>query len=56
MGLSTGLTPHLTNLGKILITISMFVGRLLPLSLAIIGSRETLKAKILYPEEKIILG
>jgi len=56
VGLSTGITPHLSNLGKILITISMFVGRILPLSLAIIGSRELLKAKILFPEEKVSLG
>jgi len=56
VGLSTGITPYLSDLGKILITITMFVGRLLPLSLAIIGSREILKAKICFPEEKIILG
>ena len=56
VGLSTGITPHLSVFGKILITISMFVGRLLPLSLAIIGSREILKAKIYFPEEKIVLG
>jgi len=56
VGLSTGITPHLSVFGKILITISMFVGRLLPLSLAIIGSREILKAKIHFPEEKIVLG
>jgi len=56
VGLSTGITPHLSNFGKILITISMFVGRILPLSLALIGSREILKAKILFPEEKISLG
>jgi len=56
VGLSTGITPHLSVFGKILITISMFVGRLLPLSLAIVGSREILKAKIHFPEEKIVLG
>lgn len=56
VGLSTGITPHLSNLGKILITITMFVGRLLPLSLAIIGSRELLKPKIHFLEEKVALG
>jgi trk system potassium uptake protein TrkH len=56
VGLSVGITPYLTGMGKVLIIISMFVGRLLPLSLAIIGSREMAKTKIVYPEEKIILG
>jgi len=56
VGLSTGITPYLTSIGKALIIITMFVGRLLPLSIVIIGSRELLKAKIIYPEEKIILG
>jgi len=56
VGLTTGITSQLSNTGKILITISMFVGRLLPLSLAILGSREIIKAKIAFPEEKIILG
>ena len=56
VGLSVGVTPYLTSMGKVLIIISMFVGRLLPLSLAIIGSREMAKTRIVYSEEKIILG
>jgi len=56
VGLSTGITPHLTGIGKILITLSMFVGRLLPLSLAIIGLRELIKPEINYLEEKVVLG
>lgn len=56
VGLSTGLTPLLTDWGKVLIIVTMFVGRLLPLSLVIFASRELIKPKILYPQEKIILG
>jgi trk system potassium uptake protein TrkH len=56
VGLSTGITSHLTSIGKILIIIAMFTGRLLPLSIAILASRELVKPKIIYPEEKIILG
>lgn len=56
VGISTGITPLLTNAGKVLIILSMFVGRLLPISLAVIGTREIIKSKIAYPEEKIILG
>jgi len=56
VGLSTGITPYLTTIGKILIIITIFTGRLLPLSIAILASRELAKPKIIYPEEKIILG
>ncbi len=56
VGLTCGITPNLTDFGKILIMISMFVGRLMPLSLAIIGSRELVKTEINHLEEKIILG
>lgn len=56
VGLSTGITFHLTSIGKILIIIAIFTGRLLPLSIAILASRELVKPKIIYPEEKIILG
>lgn len=56
VGLSTGITSHLTSIGKILIIITMFTGRLLPISIAIFASRELVKPKIIYPEEKIILG
>lgn len=56
VGLSTGLTPYLSDLGKILITISMFIGRLLPISIAIIGLQWISKSEIRFPEEKIILG
>ncbi|MDP1538466.1 MAG: potassium transporter TrkG [bacterium] len=56
VGLSTGVTPYLSDLGKILITISMFIGRLLPISIAIIGLQWISKSKVRFPEEKIILG
>lgn len=56
VGLSTGVTPYLSDLGKILITILMFIGRLLPISIAIIGLQWISKSEVRFPEEKIILG
>jgi len=56
VGLSSGLTSNLSEAGKILITLSMFVGRILPLSIAIIGSKDLLESKIQFSEEKVYLG
>ena len=56
VGLSTGITPSLSIAGKIIITITMFSGRLGPLGLALslINKREPEIIK--YPEEKIMVG
>jgi trk system potassium uptake protein TrkH len=56
VGLSTGITAQLTGLGKSLIILTMFVGRLLPLSIAVLGSRKLIEPVIIMPEEKVILG
>ncbi|MCX6760962.1 MAG: hypothetical protein NTZ84_02595 [Candidatus Nealsonbacteria bacterium] len=56
VGLSTGITAQLTDLGKVLIILTMFVGRLLPLSIAILGARKLIEPAIVFPEEKVILG
>ena len=56
VGLSRGLTPHLTKWGKIIIIITMIVGRIGPLTLALaIAGRRAVKLYE-YPEEKIIIG
>ena len=56
VGLSTGITPKLSMLGKVTIIMCMFVGRLGPLMIAnsLIGSRR--RVGITYPEERIIVG
>jgi len=56
VGLSTGITPHLTTIGKIIIIVTMFVGRVGPLTLALAVAINEDKIKYSYPEEKIMVG
>jgi len=56
VGLSRGITPHLTSVGKIVIILTMLVGRIGPLTLALaIGGRKV-SEPYKYPEEKIMVG
>jgi len=57
VGLSTGITTKLSVLGKYIIIMDMFIGRLGPLALvtAILFTGEK-TVKIDYPEEKILIG
>lgn len=56
VGLSTGITTHLSVLGQICIIICMFVGRLGSLTVALfIGTREVGQT-VRYPEEDIVVG
>lgn len=55
-GLSTGITPALSDAGKILITLFMFIGRIGLLTLLFIFKGEGPKPKVKYPSEKIIIG
>lgn len=58
VGLSRGLTPHLSIFGKILIIILMFVGRLgaLTLAFAITAPTEQPPVKVEYPSETVMIG
>lgn len=58
VGLTTGITPYLSILGKIFICVGMFVGRLGPVTIAIaLSSKKDLGKNLLhYPEEKIFVG
>lgn len=56
VGLSTGITPQLSPAGKLLIILTMFGGRLGPLTLAYALAQRHRKTTIRYPEEKIIVG
>lgn len=58
VGLTTGITPNLGNTSRLILIITMFLGRVGPLSFAIAlslrSSRERRSA--IYPEGKIIVG
>lgn len=55
VGLSLGVTPALSVPGKIVIMISMFVGRLGTLSIAMSVTTPKISEKI-YPEESVMIG
>lgn len=56
VGMSLGITPDLSTVGKIVITILMFVGRVGPLTIAFALARLNQKPPYKYVEEKIMIG
>jgi trk system potassium uptake protein len=56
VGLSTGITPDLSIAGKIIIAITMFIGRLGPLTLVLSLIRRQKTIAYNYPEELIRIG
>jgi trk system potassium uptake protein len=56
VGLSTGLTPHLSEMGKIILIFSMFAGRLGPITLALAIARDIDPPPYRYPEERPLIG
>lgn len=58
VGLTTGITPHLSPYGKILIMICMFIGRLGPISIAVALQRRlhTGDDAIVLPEDNVMIG
>jgi trk system potassium uptake protein TrkH len=56
VGLSTGITGRLTHVGKMLITILMYIGRIGPLTLIYALSMRKRQPKLNYAEEKIAIG
>ena len=56
VGLSTGITPLLSNLGKVLMILTMFAGRIGPLTLALAIAMHEEKTLYNYPEEKVMVG
>ncbi|MCO1602314.1 TrkH family potassium uptake protein [Desulfosporosinus nitroreducens] len=58
VGLSLGITPTLSEVGKMAIILTMFIGRLGPLTLAFVLSQKKNKqaAHIKYPDERIMIG
>ncbi|WP_243767557.1 TrkH family potassium uptake protein [Paenibacillus agricola] len=55
-GLSMGLTSELSPLGKVIVSITMFAGRLGPLTLAFALAQKKRSSRIGYPEDHILIG
>ncbi len=56
VGLTTGITPSLTNAGKLIIIAVMLIGRLGPLTLLAILTFNLKPVRFNYPEEAVIVG
>lgn len=58
VGLSLGLTPYLSVLGRAVISITMFAGRVGPLTLVLALAQRASRNKgnVKYPEDRIIVG
>lgn len=56
VGLSLGLTPQLTVLGKFLIMIIMLFGRLGPITIGLAMADRPQRAHIRYPQDHIMIG
>lgn len=56
VGLSTGVTPHLSPVGKLVIIVLMYIGRLGPLTLALIVRSHQTRLRIQYPQARVMVG
>lgn len=56
VGLTVGLTPELSDIGKGLIIIMMYLGRVGPLTVVLALLRNKTKTGLKYPEGKILIG
>ncbi len=56
VGLSTGITPHLSDGGKILLMLLMFIGRLGPLTIAVAIAQQQPRPMVSYAEEQVMIG
>jgi trk system potassium uptake protein TrkH len=56
VGLTLGITTDLTSIGKILIILTMYAGRVGPLTLALALARRKKTVLLKYPEERVLVG
>lgn len=56
VGLSAGMTPHLSTLGKMIIMVTMFIGRIGPLTLALAIGQRRESISYEYPDEAVMIG
>ncbi len=55
VGLSRGLTPHLSEWGRVIVILSMFIGRIGALTLAFAITAPKERLRIEYPKEKSVM-
>jgi trk system potassium uptake protein TrkH len=56
VGLSTGLTPELSQTGKVAVAVLMYIGRLGPLTLALAMRPRRAAVAIGYPDARVMVG
>lgn len=56
VGLSTGITPLLSDGGKLLLALTMYTGRIGPLTMLYALARRLRLSTIRYPEERVLIG
>lgn len=56
VGLSAGLTGELTVVGRLLITLTMFAGRVGPVTLTLAFARRLSQDGVRYPEDRVMVG
>lgn len=56
VGLSRGVTPNLSSIGKMIIMLTMYIGRVGPLTMAFAFGQGKNKRKYRYAEENIMVG
>lgn len=56
VGLSTGITPTLSVAGKVIIILTMFLGRIGPFTLALAIGQRQFRENYNYPEEEVQIG
>lgn len=55
-GLSTGITAHMTTAGKVILMVSMFIGRIGSLTLLLALSSKAVVTKYTYPKAHVFVG
>jgi len=56
VGLSTGILPGLTVMGKLLIILGMFIGRVGPLTIVLVVGLKDTRQLVRFPEENVTIG
>jgi Trk-type K+ transport system membrane component len=56
VGLSTGITPHLSEAGKYVLVMAMFIGRVGTLTLAYLLGKKVLSTNYKYPSGHTMVG